>query len=56
MHTVGGGVDPSGFFGLESGEARLDSLEDFLLGVELLKWCAVYSLKRGNVFVSKMNN
>ena len=51
MHTVGGGVDPSGFFGLESGEARLDGLEDFLLGVELLEWCAVYDLEKGKDFV-----
>ena len=51
MYALGGGVDPSGFFGLVSGEARLDGLEDFLLGVELLEWCAVYDLEKGKDFV-----
>ena len=54
MHALGSGVDPSGFFGLESGEARLDGLEDFLLRVELFEWCAIYiSQKKG--LVSKGN-
>ena len=49
MHALGGGIDPGGFFGLESGEPRLDGLEDFLLGVKLLKWCAIYMLEKGSV-------